>query len=424
MMRPKHYFIPIQRCWALHYRNRIKQRPLAKAQLLYVPESCASFQQNESVLTALDQRRALSMTVLSAPVQSSPSHYTADTDSSIHHHRTEEWIVNQIVQPIRKEVRDYTHQLHSEDLMEPPHLVGILANEDPSAVNYSHEIERMCLEDGIRYTLQHTVDLGRIKTMIQSANEDPSVTGVLVYYPIFATSGRRGPYKNQLQGVYYKTHDDFLQDTVSRQCDVEGLCHHYNARLIHKDPDYVVDGWNDENFKYIFPCTAMSVVKVLQACSDLYNPRLDIGQRFTDNVITIINRSEILGRPLAAMLNNDGAKVYSVDKRSILLFDHGRVNRCDREMKIESCVRQSNVLITGVPDPTFVVPTEWIQPYSTVVNVAHVRNIEEESIVHVEGVRYVPAVGKVTVAILERNLVSLHKRYHSNRRIQESSCVA
>lgn len=40
--------------------------------------------------------------------------------------------------------------------------------------------------------------------------------------------------------------------------------------------------------------------------------------------MTIINRSEVVGRPLAALLANDGATVYSVDIHDILLFERGQ----------------------------------------------------------------------------------------------------
>lgn len=40
-------------------------------------------------------------------------------------------------------------------------------------------------------------------------------------------------------------------------------------------------------------------------------------------VITIINRSEVVGRPLAALLANDGAKVFSVDIENVQEFHRG-----------------------------------------------------------------------------------------------------
>jgi len=40
----------------------------------------------------------------------------------------------------------------------------------------------------------------------------------------------------------------------------------------------------------------------------------------------LYNRSEVVGRPLAAMLANDGALVYSVDIDNMLIYRKGRVN--------------------------------------------------------------------------------------------------
>lgn len=58
-------------------------------------------------------------------------------------------------------------------------------------------------------------------------------------------------------------------------------------------------------------------------------------------------------------------------------------------------------------------PTEWIQPNTTVVNVASYKNVDEESLLKIPGVVYVPMVGKVTVAMLERNLMRLYEQFHS-----------
>jgi hypothetical protein len=58
-------------------------------------------------------------------------------------------------------------------------------------------------------------------------------------------------------------------------------------------------------------------------------------------------------------------------------------------------------------------PTEWIQPNTTVVNVASFKNVDEESLLKIPGVVYVPMVGKVTVAMLERNLMRLYEQFHS-----------
>ena len=73
---------------------------------------------------------------------------------------------------------------------------------------------------------------------------------------------------------------------------------------------------------------------------------------------------------------------------------------------------QSSIVITGVPTKSYVLPSEWIQPNTTVVNVASYKNVDEESLLKIPGVVYVPMVGKVTVAMLERNLVRLFEQFH------------
>lgn len=73
---------------------------------------------------------------------------------------------------------------------------------------------------------------------------------------------------------------------------------------------------------------------------------------------------------------------------------------------------QSSIVVTGVPTKNYRLPTEWVQENTTVVNVASFKNVDEESLLKIKGVVYVPMVGKVTVAMLERNLVRLFEQFH------------
>ena len=57
-------------------------------------------------------------------------------------------------------------------------------------------------------------------------------------------------------------------------------------------------------------------------------------------------------------------------------------------------------------------PAEWISPSANLVNVASFKNVDEEALLKIPGVVYVPMVGKVTVAMLERNLVRLFDQFH------------
>jgi len=44
--------------------------------------------------------------------------------------------------------------------------------------------------------------------------------------------------------------------------------------------------------------------------------------------------------------------------------------------------------------------------------VASFKNVDEEALLQIPGVVYVPQVGKVTVAMLERNLMRLFEQFH------------
>ena len=91
------------------------------------------------------------------------------------------------------------------------------------------------------------------------------------------------------------------------------------------------------------------------------------GNQLHNKIITIINRSEVVGRPLAALLANDGAKVYSIDINDILEFHRGndlelskyKVRDCD--LKLEDILRMTDIIITGVPSPNYRVPIDLLK---------------------------------------------------------------
>mmetsp|Transcript_27456 Transcript_27456/g.44644 ORF Transcript_27456/g.44644 Transcript_27456/m.44644 type:complete len:374 (-) Transcript_27456:1519-2640(-) len=306
-----------------------------------------------------------------------------------------------IAAPFREEIRSQIQKLKEEGI-EAPLLVGLLANSDPAAKKYAEWTGRACKADGIRYELREIDDAIDVENALRDANDDPRVHGIIVYYPIFG----------QVESFSGESQDDYLRDTVSHKCDVEGLCHEYRSNL-YRNKRYVDYPTNSK--KCVLPCTALSVVKILESCPSCYDKSKPIGRHMEGQTVTIINRSEIVGRPLAAMLANDGADVYSVDIDSIYLFRGGRLYACDGETP-ESCVRKSSVVVTGVPTKAYRLPSEWIQPNTTVVNVASFKNVNEDEILQIENVTYIPMVGKVTVAMLERNLMRLFYNFHHPER--------
>jgi len=311
-----------------------------------------------------------------------------------------------IAKPFRDEVKAKVAQL-KESGIEAPLLVGLLANSDPAAKKYAEWTGRACRADGLRYELRELPDAIDVEAALSAANQDPRVHGIIVYYPIFG----------QVQSFSGSSQDDYLRDSISYRCDVEGLCHTYRTNL-YRNVRYIQDGGDggsrfvDQSKKCVLPCTALSVVKILEQCPGVYDRKRAIGRHMEGKVVTILNRSEIVGRPLAAMLANDGADVYSIDIDSIYLFRAGRLFKVDENETPESCVRKSSVVITGVPTKTYRLNIEWIQPKTTVVNVASFKNVDEDALLKIPDVTYVPMVGKVTVAMLERNLMRLFDNFH------------
>jgi methylenetetrahydrofolate dehydrogenase (NAD+) len=311
-----------------------------------------------------------------------------------------------VARPFRDEIKAKVQELKTMGI-EAPLLVGLLANKDPAARKYAEWTGRAAQADGLRYELRSIDNPVDVETALLDANDDPRVHGIIVYYPIFG----------QEESFSGASQDDYLRDSVSYKCDVEGLCHSYRTNL-YRNVRYLDYPANTK--KCLLPCTALSVVKILEHCPGCYDTAKPIGRRMEGNTVTIINRSEIVGRPLAAMLANDGADVYSIDIESIYLFRQGRrLLQVSKEETPESCIRKSTVVVTGVPSKEYRLDTTWIQPNTTVVNVASFKNVDEDALLLIPGVVYVPMVGKVTVAMLERNLMRLFDNFHHPYHQQE-----
>jgi methylenetetrahydrofolate dehydrogenase (NAD+) len=160
--------------------------------------------------------------------------------------------------------------------------------------------------------------------------------------------------------------------------------------------------------KSILPCTPLAVVKVLEYLG-VYNSILPYGNRLHGRTITVINRSEVVGRPLAALLANDGATVYSVDINDIQLFTRGSgLKRKHHEVHqkpgwtLKDCLPLSDVVISGVPGEKFKVPTELIRDGAVCVNFSSEKNFDGPAVKEKASI-YVPAIGKVTISVLLRN---------------------
>lgn len=134
----------------------------------------------------------------------------------------------------------------------------------------------------------------------------------------------------------------------------------------------------------------------------------------------IVNRSEIVGRPLAALLANDGAKVISADDKGLQEFYRGQgIRKRQHEVvdskidTLEQAAQMADVVVCGVPSPKFKFQTSWLRDGAIAINFSSEKNFQDD--IKERASIYVPSIGKVTIAMLQRNLwVSLLLRSQSN----------
>jgi methylenetetrahydrofolate dehydrogenase (NADP+)/methenyltetrahydrofolate cyclohydrolase len=124
--------------------------------------------------------------------------------------------------------------------------------------------------------------------------------------------------------------------------------------------------------------------------------------------VTIFNRSEVNGRPLAVMMSNDGARVYSFDINGPLLFENAK----PYEVKItrKEALARSDIVITGVPHKSFdKIRSEEIRPGTVCVNFSTWPNFADDISEHTD--IYIPKVGPMTVAMCMRNTLRLYRNF-------------
>ena len=208
------------------------------------------------------------------------------------------------------------------------------------------------ITSGFKFELRE-VNREELESNILAANDSHNVDGIIVYYPIF---GDR--------------QDQYLQQVTDINKDVEGLSHRYIFKLYHNER------FLDEQMtqKCLLPCTPLAVIKILDFLR-VYNNILPYGNRLFGRSITVVNRSETVGRPLAALLANDGACVYSVDVTGVQQFTRGTGIKKSRHEVIEKegwtladCVPLSDVVIGGVPGKSFKIATDLLREGAVCIN--------------------------------------------------------
>jgi len=243
-----------------------------------------------------------------------------------------------------------------------PGLATVLVGEDAASAVYVAGKQRACAEVGIEgfaHDLPASATQDEVQALLHELNGDDRVSGILLQLP---TPGH-------IDGSHLTT-------LIDAGKDVDGLTP-VSAGLLAK------------GLPGLRPCTPAGVVELLR--------RHEVTLEGAEAVI--IGRSDLVGKPLAALLLADNATVTTCHSRT---------------RDLEEVCRRADVLIAAVGRPEMV-SGSWIKPGATVIDVGINRteaglvgDVEFASAVEVAGlITPVPGgVGPMTIAMLLGNTLA------------------
>ena len=267
-----------------------------------------------------------------------------------------------IAQTVKDRVKKATDELKTDGIN--PCLATVLIGNNTASATYVRNKHKACEEVGIitkDHKLDESVSQQELNKIIDELNADTSVHGILVQLPLpkhlseFATTSRISPIK-----------------------DVDGLTPH-NAGLLSMKKAALV------------ACTPSGVMEMFD------HHKIDLEGK---NVV-LINRSNLVGKPLYHLL---------LEKNATVITCHSRTK------EIEKFCQSADIVITAVGDRTkFTLTPEMIKDNAIVIDVAITRfqdkltgDCDYEKIIEKASFATpVPGgVGPMTVAMLLKNTIT------------------
>ena len=272
-----------------------------------------------------------------------------------------------------------------------PRVLGLIASTDKPSLAYARATKQRFLDVGMDYELEHQSRLD-LEARILEANTDPSVHGIFVYFPVFG---------NQ--------HDDYLRNLITFTKDVEAGSQYW-VRKLYANDRFAIAG--DPSKKALLPCTPLAIVKLLVELRVYGDPSIKPGapsKPLSGKQVTIFNRSEVIGRPLAVMMSNDGAEVFSFDEHGPLKFVDARPSECNITRR--KALAGSDIVITGVPSASFAhIEAGEVTSEAIGINFSSIQNFSDAAAEKVS--LFIPRVGPMTVAMCMRNTLRLYRHFH------------
>ncbi|CAN7413755.1 bifunctional methylenetetrahydrofolate dehydrogenase/methenyltetrahydrofolate cyclohydrolase FolD [Pseudomonas brassicacearum] len=266
-----------------------------------------------------------------------------------------------------------------------PGLAVILVGQDPASQVYVRNKILRAEEAGIRsleYRLNTDTTQAQLLKLIAELNDDDSVNGILLQLPL----------------------PSHIEETRALQAIAPG-----------KD----VDGFHSENVgglsqgrNVLTPCTPSGCMQLLEdACGDLSGKHA-----------VVIGRSNIVGKPMAALLLKAHCSVTILHSRSV---------------NAKALCRQADIVVAAVGRPRMI-DASWLKIGAVVIDVG-INRIDEDgrsrlvgdvdfdsALPQVSAITPVPGgVGPMTIAFLMKNTVTAAvQQAHIQRSSSEAPCLS
>ncbi|WP_309118755.1 bifunctional methylenetetrahydrofolate dehydrogenase/methenyltetrahydrofolate cyclohydrolase FolD [Paenibacillus sp.] len=248
-----------------------------------------------------------------------------------------------------------------------PGLAVVLVGEDPASQVYVRNKEKACADLGI-HSVVHRLDADtpqdKLIELIRALNASAEIHGILVQKP--------------LPG---HIDDKAVIGAISAEKDVDGFHPISVGNLLIGDEGFV-------------PCTPAGVIEMMRSAGISVD-----GKR-----VAVIGRSNIVGKPMAALLIRENATVTVCHSKTA---------------NLPEVTREADVIVAAIGRPNFVTP-EYVKPGAVVIDVGVNRlpdgklagDVDFDAVKEVaSAITPVPGgVGRMTIAMLMKNTVEAARK--------------